>query len=120
MSPHKKPPDDPRDPRKRKKRKYAQRVLEVEHATFTPLVFSCFGGMGRECSKFYQKLAEKLADKRKINISDATCHIRTKINFSLIRSLVLCVRGSRSLRVEQKPISDTDIVLANTMSDIRK
>ena len=30
-----------------KKRKYGQRILEVDHGTFTPLVFSCFGGMSR-------------------------------------------------------------------------
>ena len=29
-----------------KKRKYDQRELEVEHATFTPLVLSTMGGMG--------------------------------------------------------------------------
>ena len=33
---------------KEKKRSYNRRVLEVEHETFTPLVFSATGGMGRE------------------------------------------------------------------------
>ena len=50
-----------------KKRKYAQRVLEVEHGTVTHLVFSCFGGMGKECHEFYQRLDEILVDKRKIS-----------------------------------------------------
>ena len=34
---------------KEKKRAYNQGVLEVENGTFTPLVFSVFGGMGEEC-----------------------------------------------------------------------
>ena len=99
-----------------KKVKYGARVLEIEHGSFTPLVFSCFGGMSRECSYFYKRLSEKLAEKRNISISEATCFIRTKINFSLVKSLVLCIRGSRSLRSEASSIADTDIVLANTIS----
>ena len=35
-----------------KKRKYNKRILEVEKATFTPLVFSTMGGMGKEAEKF--------------------------------------------------------------------
>ena len=105
---------------KEKKIKYAQRVLQVEHGTFTPLVFSCFGGMSRECSAFYNKVSEKLADKRNISTSDATCYIRTRINFSLIRSLVLCIRGSRSVRKDNSSsVAETDIALANAMSEIR-
>ena len=34
-----------------KKRQYASRVLEVEQATFTPLVFSTTGGMAAECKR---------------------------------------------------------------------
>jgi hypothetical protein len=32
-----------------KKREYMQRVLDVEHGSFTPLVFGTNGGMGKEC-----------------------------------------------------------------------
>ena len=95
-------------------------VLGIEHGSFTPLVFSCFGGMSRECSYFYKRLSEKLADKRNISISEATCFIRTKINFSLVKSLVLCIRGSRSLRSDESSIADTDIVLANTISGTKE
>ena len=34
-----------------KKRQYASRILEVEQATFTPLVFSTTGGTGAECKR---------------------------------------------------------------------
>jgi len=37
-----------------KKRAYAQRILEAEHSSFTPLVFSATGGMGREATCFYK------------------------------------------------------------------
>ena len=32
---------------KEKKRQYDERVLEIDHGSFTPLVFSIYGGMGR-------------------------------------------------------------------------
>ena len=94
--------------------------VEIEHGTFTPLVFSCYGGMGRECSYFYKRLAEKLAEKRNISCSEAVCFIRTKINFSLIKSLVLCIRGSRTVRNDDVSIADTDIVFSNDISGTRK
>ena len=37
-----------------KKNCYEQRVLEIEHATFTPLVFSASGGMANETKTFYK------------------------------------------------------------------
>ena len=40
---------------KEKKRAYAQRILEVEHSSFTPLVFSATGGIGRETTCFYKR-----------------------------------------------------------------
>ena len=104
---------------KEKKVKYAARITEVEHGSFTPLVFSCFGGMSRECSFFYKRLAEKLAEKRNLSTSETMCFVRTKINFSLINSLVLCIRGSRSVRNDTVPIADTDIKLTNELSGVK-
>ena len=40
-----------------KKRAYEQRVREVEHATFTPLVMSATGGLARQATTFYKRLA---------------------------------------------------------------
>ena len=41
-----------------KKRAYNERILQIDHGTFTPLVFSINGSMGRECQKFYLLLAQ--------------------------------------------------------------
>ena len=46
-----------------KKRKYNERILQVENESFTPLVFSVNGGMGKEANKCYSVIAEKLAKK---------------------------------------------------------
>ena len=39
-----------------KKTNYSSRILNVEQGSFTPLVFSIAGGMGRECSMFVKRL----------------------------------------------------------------
>ena len=89
-----------------KKRHYGERVLQAENGTFTPLVFAANGAMGNECLRFYQRLAEMLADKRKVPQSLVASKIRTIISFSLLRSTVRCLRGSRG-----KPhIIENDIV----------
>jgi len=45
---------------KEKKRQYNQRVLDIEHGSFTPVVFTAMGGMGREAKAFYKRLSRKL------------------------------------------------------------
>jgi len=44
---------------------YANRVMEVEQATFTPLVFTTTGGMAEECRRYHSRLEELLADKKR-------------------------------------------------------
>lgn len=39
--------------KKERKDVIAIRVLQVEHGSFSPLILSPNGGMGRECRKFY-------------------------------------------------------------------
>ena len=47
------------------KRLYTQRVMDVEQGTFTPLVFTRTGGMGEECKRYHNRLAELVAAKKK-------------------------------------------------------
>ena len=42
---------------KEKRRAYNQRVREIEHGTFTPLVFAVTEGMGPAAQVFYRTLA---------------------------------------------------------------
>ena len=91
------------DHEQEKRRAYNQRVLQVEHGSFTPLVFSLFGGMSPECGRFYSRLAQLLSEKRSENLSITTSWVRCRVSFSLLRSALLCMRGSRSMR----PQTDT-------------
>ena len=70
--------------------------MQIEHGSFIPLVMSATGRMSRECRKFYVCLLEILIEKRGVNYSTIATGIRRKIKFSLIKSIRLCTRGSRS------------------------
>jgi hypothetical protein len=88
-----------------KKRAYNERVLQVEQGSFTPLVFNAMGGMGRESHAFYKKLAELLAEKRNQPLHTITAWIHRKISFSLIKAIIICVRGSRKTWSEDPTIT---------------
>ncbi len=47
-----------------KKREYGQRVRDVEHDVLTTFVLSTTGGMGREGTAFYKRLADLIAQKQ--------------------------------------------------------
>ena len=76
-----------------KKRVYEERVTEVEHG---PLVFSTLGGMGPIAKVVYKRIATIIADKHKQPYSRTLFWIRCKLSFSLLRSAITCIRGSRS------------------------
>ena len=77
------------------KKLYNERILQTEHGSFTPLVISAIGGMGRECKKFYTRLAEMISYKRGTSHSVITAWVRRKI--LLIKSIGMCLRRSRSV-----------------------
>ena len=79
-----------------KKRCYGQRVREVERASFTPLVFSSTGGMAKESTIVFKRIADILADKKKMHFSKIMYMIRCKVSFALVQSAVRAIRGSRS------------------------
>ena len=82
---------------KEKNRQYNERIMETDHGTFAPLVFSINGGTGRECRTFYSRLAELIAEKINISKSIVVSSIRTKLRFTLLRASLICLRGSRSV-----------------------
>ena len=76
-----------------KKRAYDQRIREVEHGTFCPLVFSCTGGMGRAAVATYKRLAALVAGKRDQPYSQIMGWIRCRLSFSLLRPCSQTPRG---------------------------
>jgi hypothetical protein len=78
-----------------KKRKYSDRILQIDHGSFTPLVFSSCGGMGPETSSAIRKLASMVAEKRNEQYSHTISLLRMRISFALIRASLICLRGTR-------------------------
>ena len=83
--------------KKEKKRQYNERVLQIEHGSFSLLVFSIHGGMSRKCSTFCNELSNLLSEKRDIPPSLTINCTRTKISFALLKPCLSCLRGTRSL-----------------------
>ena len=81
---------------KTKKRAYEQRVLEVEHSSFTPLVMSSTGGLGHAANSTYKGLATLLTAKWDQLYSSTMSWLRCRLSFSLLRSSIQAIRGARS------------------------
>ena len=71
--------------------------------------------MGRESTKVYSKRAELLSDKRKESKSLTVNWLRTKLCFGLLKSCLLCLRGSRSVNRNIIKIDD-NMVVANELA----
>ena len=102
-----------------KKRTYNRRVLEVEKATFTPLVFSTTGGMGKEAEKFHKRLAALISEKRMTpNYSDCMSYLRRKLSFCLLRTVLAALRGYRG-KAAKTDDCNMDINLLNLNEVVR-
>ena len=58
-------------------------------------MFNTYGGMGRDCEAFNRRLAQLISEKRRVSFSSVTTHIRTRLRFTLLRSVVTALRGVR-------------------------
>ena len=58
--------------------------------------------MGAESRTFYLRLATLLSLKNGIEKSKVTSWIRSKTIFALLRSMLLCLQGSRQKLVNEK------------------
>ena len=83
-------------------RKYSERIINVKQGTFTPLGVTSAGGMARQSQIFYKRMAELMAEKRGERKGFFTAWLRCKLSFSLVRSALLCLRGTRSSRTQRR------------------
>ena len=89
-------------------KKYSERIINVEQGTFTPLVFTSAGGMARYSQIFYKRMAELMAEKRAEKKGFLMAWLRCKLSFSLVKSALLCLRGTRSSRTHRDDLGNTD------------
>ena len=91
-----------------KKRQYDERIREVEQGTFTPLVFTTSGGMAPQAITFYAHLAQRLSEKKMQSKSSVVAWMRCRLSFSLLRSAILCIRGTRAKPPIYTSVGDLD------------
>ena len=89
-------------------------MLGVEHGTFTPLIFTITGGMGKEGLNYHSRLAELIAIKKGEDYTKTISWIRATTSFALLRSALICLRGTRSIVRKSWDFRNTDIETENT------
>ena len=80
---------------KEKIKKYNSRVITVERGTFTPLVYTTFGGWGPQAQRYHKRLAQLISKKRNEDYHHVINHIRVRVRFALLRSVLIAIRGER-------------------------
>ena len=97
-----------------KKADYNERVLQVERASMTPLIFSTSGGEGKEAARFHNHRATLVSEKRGEKYSTVKAFMRKKIRFCLLRTTLESLRGARSLKRRfidrSRKVIDVDIM----------
>ena len=90
-----------------KKRTYNERIIQIEKGSFTPIVFSTFGGMGIEAERYHKRLAQLISAKRNERYDAVVNYIRTRLRFCLLKSVLMSIRGvrGRSDREKIMPVS---------------
>ena len=90
-----------------KKRAYQHRVLQTEKASFTPLIYSTNGAMAPQSTAFHKRLASLIAEKKNEQYADIVNCMRTKISFSMLKSVLISLRGARGKRrqARETPLS---------------
>ena len=78
-----------------KRNNYEERIIEVEHGSFFPLVFSIFGGAAPEANFVLKALAKRIAERENDHVSCVMGYLRTRLCFPLLRSALVCLRDCR-------------------------
>ena len=82
----------------------------MEHGTFSPLVFTTAGGLGPTATVVYKRLASHIAEEHDMEYGKMLHLIRCRLNFSLLRSAIMCLCGSRSATHRPaSPLSGTSL-----------
>ena len=90
---------------------YEERVVESEKGSFAPMVFLTTGGMGHQCTGILKTLADRIANKREEVYSHVITHLRTRLRFALLKSVLIAIRGVRGKVVRERMIGRVSLNL---------
>ena len=78
----------------------------------TPLVFSMFGGLGREVTVLCSRLADLVSKKHNTPYTKTLSLLHYSISCSLLRPAILAIRGNRSVAHLECPSTSVELHLA--------
>lgn len=84
--------------KEKQKHQYNNRVINIEHGTFTSLVFSLSGSVGKECSMLHKHMAQKIVNITGERYEKIMSIIRCIMSFLILQFCSICIRGSGSLQ----------------------
>ena len=82
--------------RKQRKNKSYKDAAEARRATFTPILATCDAVFDREAETYFKRLAVHLSNKWNSSYSVTLSFIRARMQVCILRSVSLCIRGSRT------------------------
>jgi hypothetical protein len=84
-----------REAEQAKDRHYKARINNVEHADFTPLAFTTAGGFAPKSEIFLKRISQRISEIKDQHISKTTGVLRCRFSFALLRTTLMCLRGTR-------------------------
>ena len=100
---------------------YGDRILQVENASFIPLVYTTSGAMGPQCKKLHCQLANLICRKTNEKYSIVMAHLRTRLRFALLKSTIVALRGYRGTgqtKSDVTPLSEVDFGMVDVLKDV--
>ena len=76
--------------------------------------------MAAECKRYHSRLAELLATKKGESYATTMSWIRARVSFAVLRSALLCLRGSRANRRINLELLDIDFDIEKGHANIRQ
>ena len=88
--------------------KYIFDSIKKKYIIIIIVIISTTGGMPAECKRYHSRLVELLATKKGGSYATTMSWIRARVSFALLRSALLCLRGSRAKRRIHLELPDID------------
>ena len=76
--------------------------------------------MAYECLRYHSRLAELLSAKRQESYATTISWVRAKVSFAILRSALLCLRGSRTPRRRNLHVRSADVDVRDRDLEIEK
>ena len=98
-----------------KRLKYQDRIKDIEHESFSPLIFATTVGASPITHKLIRRIDSLIAQKSNERYSEVIYFISTHVGFTLLKRTILCIRGCRG----QKSKTPDDVSIETFNVEVR-